>query len=194
VRTTLGISSNAIVFGMVARGIPEKGWSETIQAFHKLPTNSQQERHLILVGESKYLDELQSELTETQLKHIHFTGYADRPESWIQACDVCLLPTYFAGESLPNSVAEYLSLGKPVIATTVGGIPEMLTDGEQLAGILINLDRDGRPSIDSLSNAMLAYIEDRNLTIAHSKQAHLAFEKFKIEHCIVEYEKLFSQF
>ncbi|PSB59044.1 glycosyltransferase family 4 protein [Chamaesiphon polymorphus] len=194
IRRQLKINSDSIIFGMVARGIPEKGWKEAIEAFKLLPATVDRELHLILVGDSQHLQELKAELTADLIDRIHFAGYTERPEAWIQACDVCLLPTYFAGESLPNSIAEYLSLGKPVIATTVGGIPEMLTDREQLAGILIDLDRDGRPSIKSLSNAMLAYIEDRNLLVNHSQQAHLAFEKFRIEHCVLEYEKLFSQF
>jgi L-malate glycosyltransferase len=194
VRKKLEIDSDAIVFGMVARGIPEKGWSEAIQAFQKLPTNTQRKPHLILVGESQHLQDLQSQLTDDELRSIHFTGYTDRPEYWIQACDVCLLPTYFAGESLPNSIAEYLSLGKPVIATSVGGIPEMLNYQEKFAGILVNLDRNGYPSITSLTDAMLTYINNYSVIGSHSKIAQLAFEKFKIEHCILEYKKLFSQF
>jgi L-malate glycosyltransferase len=194
IRRQLKISSNAIVFGMVARGIPEKGWNEALEAFQLLPTTCERELHLILVGDSQHLQNLQAGLTQDQLQHIHFAGYTERPEAWIQACDVCLLPTYFAGESLPNSIAEYLSLGKPVITTATGGIPEMLTEREQLAGILVDLDRDGHPNIQSLTDAMLAYINDRNLLNDHSQLARLAFEKFKVEHCILEYEKLFSQF
>jgi glycosyltransferase involved in cell wall biosynthesis len=57
-RERLGISTQALVFGMVARGIPEKGWQEAIQAFLLLVKDTSVISHLILVGESDYLTEL----------------------------------------------------------------------------------------------------------------------------------------
>jgi L-malate glycosyltransferase len=192
IRQKLDISNDEIVFGMMSRGIPEKGWNEAIQSFSKLSIPKGRV-HLILVGGGKYIEDLQADAIASGVKNIHFIDYTDTPEEWIQACDACLLPTYFAGESLPNSIIEYLALGKPVIATPVGGIVEMLTYETQTAGIIVRLDENGRASISNLADAMLIYIKDKNILESHSRLAHLAFEKFKIEYCIREYRHLFSQ-
>jgi L-malate glycosyltransferase len=192
-RKKLGISDIAFVFGMVARGIPEKGWKETIQAFKLVQSLSDRDIHLILVGGSDYLTELEHELKLQATFNIHFTGYSSDPEYWISSFDVGLLPTYFPGESLPNSVIEYLFAGKPVIATGVGGISEMITHSEQQAGFIVDLSSDGKGDVPKLVDAMLRYIQDVKLFEIHSSLTQKAFEKFKMQTCVEAYEKLFQQ-
>lgn len=191
-RQQLSIHDDAIVFGMVARGIPEKGWTETVQAFQKVLTTTQKEIHLIFVGWSEYLQELKA-LVEHTSPNIHFVGYADRPEDWIQICDVCLLPTYFSGESLPCSVIEYLAQGKPVIATDVGGIPEMLQYDKAYAGTIVPMQFDQKADPEKVAQAMLSYVEQPDLIQVHSDLAILAFEKFRMELCSEAYQQLFEE-
>lgn len=192
-RKQLQISENAFVFGMVARGIPEKGWAQAIQAFELVQAQTEKEMHLILVGDSNYLSFLRQSLDTKLSSVVHFIGYSSEPNYWIEGFDVGLLPTYFPGESLPNSIIEYLSLGKPVIATEVGGILEMITHQEQQAGIIIKLNLEGKADVDLLVKAMLRYVNDPVLLGQHSYSAKQAFEKFKIEPCVESYEKLFAQ-
>jgi glycosyltransferase involved in cell wall biosynthesis len=192
-RRKLEISEEARVFGMVARGIPEKGWAEAVQAFEIVQSLTERRIHLIVVGDSDYLDTLKKSVDEKLSSCVHFVGYSSEPEYWIESFDVGLLPTSFPGESLPNSVIEYLSLGKPVIATEVGGIPEMVNYEGQLAGFLIKLNQDGRADVPSMTDAMLKYISDPNLLEQHSCLAKQAFDKFRIETCTESYESLFRE-
>ncbi len=110
--------------------------------------------------------------------HIHFVGHATDPNFWIEAFNVGLLPTYFPGESLPNSVIEYLSLGKPVIATKIGGILEMLTFEDRQAGCTVDLTSTGVGNISQLAEAMTRYLDKPDLLEEHAELAKQAFKNF----------------
>ena len=181
----------AFVFGMVARGIPEKGWEEAILAFRQAEKEISAPIYLILVGDSPYLQELKKQYASAT---VHFTGYTDHPAQWVQAFDVGLLPTYFPGESLPNTIIEYLALGKPVVATDVGGIAEMIavTGTPEMAGRLIPL-REGKADVNALAEALLQYVRTPQLLREHGQKAPLAFRKFDLEACITNYELLFGE-
>jgi L-malate glycosyltransferase len=193
-RQKLGISEDAFVFGMVARGIPEKGWAEAIEAFYLLKKSEKdREMHLILVGGDDYLSSLQQIWESKLIDSIHFVGYSSEPSYWVQSFNVGLLPTYLIGESLPNSIIEYLILGKPVIATEVGGIPEMMDHNGQIPGFLISLNQDRKADISMMADAMSKYINESELLERHSSLAKQAFEKFKMQTCIEAYELLFEK-
>ncbi|MBK1987103.1 glycosyltransferase family 4 protein [Sphaerospermopsis aphanizomenoides BCCUSP55] len=188
-RKKLGISEDTFVFGMVARGIPEKGWETAITAFKSLAYVNN--IYLILVGSSEYLNKLESEC-KTE-KNIYFVGHASEPFYWIDAFDVGLLPTYFAGESLPNSIIEYLILGKPTIATAIGGIPEMLKFQNRQSGLTIKLNDSHNVDVLELAKAMELYFENRSLLMEHSKNAILNSKRFNISLCAASYEALFNK-
>lgn len=192
-RQKLGIPEDALVLGMVARGIPDKGWAEALQAFAIIQSLAERDIHMIIVGESDYLTSLKQSLDENLSSIVHFVGYSSEPNYWIESFDIGLLPTYFPGESLPNSVIEYLSLGKPVIATEVGGIPEMITHNNETAGFIINLSQDGKADISMMADVMLGYINDPRLLEKHSYLAKQAFEKFNMQTCIDSYESFFQE-
>ena len=189
-RAKLGIGAHDVVFGMVARGIPQKGWHYAIESLQQLSTEFPQ-AHLLLVGSSEYLQELQQKTTNPK---VHFVGFAPNPIDWARLFDVGLLPSYFASESLPNSIAEYLFCSAPVIATRIGEIPRMLeVPGEGLAGVLLEQNGRGLSDPAALTAAMRAYLADAALLAAHRKLAAQCFDKFRMDRCVAAYERLFTQ-
>jgi glycosyltransferase involved in cell wall biosynthesis len=190
-RLKLGISSEAFVFGMIARGIPQKGWSEALEAFEHLCRACDKEVHLIFVGESDYLLTLKKAVSPENLEFIHFAGNTTDPSYWIESFDVGLLPTYFSGESLPNTVSEYLLLSKPVITTDVGGISEMVSYGGEIAGWVLPLSHNGKADPCRIASAMQCYVENPLLVNNHSQIARKASEKFSMEKCVKAYENVF---
>ncbi|MFD2786687.1 glycosyltransferase family 4 protein [Hymenobacter rubripertinctus] len=188
-RAALGIGAEAIVFGMVARGIPEKGWGHAVNSFLALET-AHPELHLVLVGESDYLTHLRQQHPHPRL---HFTGFSRNPIDWVDLFDVGLLPSYFHAESLPNSIAEYLSCGKPVIASRIGEVPAMLASEEGLAGVLLDQANWQLTDPGQLTEAMRAYLTQPALLAEHEQRAPQAFEKFRMKHCLAAYEELFQQ-
>ncbi|AHJ96410.1 glycosyltransferase family 4 protein [Hymenobacter swuensis] len=188
-RAALGIPAEAKVFGMVARGIPEKGWAHAVNSFLALEA-AHPELHLVLVGESDYLTQLRAEHPH---ERIHFTGFSRNPIDWVDLFDVGLLPSYFHAESLPNSIAEYLSCGKPVIASRIGEVPAMLESEAGLAGVVLDQANWQLTDPNQLTEAMRAYLTQPALLVEHQHRAPLAFEKFRMKHCLAAYEDLFQQ-
>lgn len=188
-RAALGIPAAAKVFGMVARGIPEKGWGHAIDSFLALVA-AHPELHLVLVGESDYLTGLRVRYPHPRL---HFTGFSRNPIDWVDIFDVGLLPSYFHAESLPNSVAEYLSCGKPVIASRIGEVSAMLESIDGLAGVVLDQANWQLTDPRQLTEAMRTYLTDAGLLAEHTRRAPLAFEKFRMKYCLVAYERLFQQ-
>jgi glycosyltransferase involved in cell wall biosynthesis len=189
-RAQLGIGEHDIVFGMVARGIAEKGWQYALDSFAQLsPTYPN--AHLVLVGSSDYLSSLQAANINPQ---VHFVGFAPNPIDWVRLFDVGLLPSYFASESLPNSIAEYLFCGAPVVATRIGEIPQMLeVPGQGLAGVLIEQNGRGLSNPDALTAALQVYLTSASLLAQHKALAALCFDKFRMERCVAAYETMFAQ-
>jgi len=189
-RAQLGIGEQDMVFGMVARGIAEKGWRYALSSFAEIQAEFPQ-AHLVLVGSSEYLSELRAANT---VPNVHFVGFAPNPIDWMRLFDVGLLPSYFASESLPNSIAEYLFCGVPVVATRIGEIPQMLAvPGQGLAGMLVEQNGRGLSNPAALTAALRAYLTNTVLLEAHRQLARQCFDKFRMERCVTAYEAIFSQ-
>ena len=176
-----------LVFGMVSRGVERKGWAKAIVAFATLPPGAAE---LVLVGDGPYLDRLRRGPVP---EGVRFAGFSPDPVEWIDGFDVGLLPTEFPHESLPTVVMEYLFCGKPVIATDVGEIGEMLrTPDGGLAGTLLDFDGD-QISTDQLAAAMQAYLDDPALRRRHAALAPAAFAKFDMGKCAAAYARLYAE-
>lgn len=188
-REEIGIGKNDFVFGLVARGIPEKGYEQAINGVNYVNRVLEDKCHLVLVGASEYIDELKNKYAS---EYIHFIDNTTEPLEWIgweNIFDVGLLPSYFKSESMPTAIIEMLFLGKPIIATDIGEIKTMLMDGEDEAGITVPL-KDGRPDQDKLNKAMLAIVKDRKMVEKYKKGAKRLSSRFDIDKCIDAYRKL----
>ncbi|MEZ5050577.1 MAG: glycosyltransferase family 4 protein [Saprospiraceae bacterium] len=185
---TLKKTKASFTFGIVSRAIKEKGWEELILAFLSLKM-TYPDIQLILVGAGPFQRKLQYHYKNDAA--IKFMGHTSSPMDYIREMDVCVLPTYFKGESLPNSIIEYLSEGKPIIATEIGEIRQMLEADGDLAGQLLQLTEKGLV-INDLKDAMEKYIVDFNLVKIHAELARIAFRKFSMEECLRKYGNYFK--
>ena len=185
-RKDINIGDDDLVFGMVARGIWEKGWEVAIEAFKKL---SNDKSHLVLAGWSEYVAKLAKKYE--QQERIHFVGYSDNPLNWIQLFDVGLLPSVY-GESLPNVIVEYLYCGKPSIVSDVGESKLMIEAKGQEAGFVLPV-KNGRVDSALLCDLMEQYVQDQALSVKHGQLAAMAFKKFAMEKCIASYSALYHE-
>ena len=177
-------------FCMVARSNPYKGWEILVKAFIQLNVKFPNTK-LYCVGP---IEGVVEELAEKYSNHekIEFTGYTNSPSDYILKSDVGVLPTYFEGESSPYSVIEYLSCSKPVIATDKGEIRDMLSTNDDIAGLVLQLYDDNKPSVKELMEAMETLMLDKILYEEKVKLTTLAFDKFTIEKCKKEYVELYE--
>lgn len=184
----LGISEGDFVFGISSRAIPEKGWESAILSFLAVEEITKNVC-LILVGSSDFSKTLQKKYNHPK---IHFVGHSYNPLEWVSLFDVGLLPTTLPAESLPNTIIEYLYLGKPVIATAAGSIADMITFENQTCGILINII-DNKPVLQDLTDAMLKLYSDKVFCSLCKEISLKAFKKFSIESCVSKYNEIYQK-
>lgn len=177
---------DGVTFGMVARGVEDKGWHEAVAAARRVRERTGRALRLVLVGDGPALVRLRDE-TQVEPWIVH-AGHQQDTAAWIRGFDVGLLPSCLAEESLPLSVIEYLLCGKPVIATAVGGIPEMLGD----AGLLVSLASDGRADVGALAHVMERMM-DASVRAGLAGRVPQAASVFDLGRCVTAYEELFEE-
>ena len=159
-------------------------------AVNELSKNTNHSIFLHLFGEGEILNQLKDKYAQNA--NITFYGFVLNVIDYLREMDVCLLPSYYHAESMPFSVIEYLSIAKPVIASRIGYIEEMIRVESNLAGFLIEVN-NGRINEEQLQRSMLAYIENPTLIEDHAKLAEKAFKQFDIDNCTARYIKLYTK-
>jgi glycosyltransferase involved in cell wall biosynthesis len=138
-----------------------------------------------IVGEGALREELEERMSRQNLRErIHFAG--EQSQNYVRAalrdCDVFVLASApddrGASDVFPTVIAEAMATGKPVVSTTVAGIPELVANGE--TGLLVP-PRDAR----ALADAMEQLARDENLRLNFGDAGRLRIEqKFTIEKTI----------
>jgi glycosyltransferase involved in cell wall biosynthesis len=151
-REELSIPADAPLVAEVGRLCDVKGQHELIAAVARLPG-----ARVVLVGADleqggAYERTLRDRADELGVAdRVVFAGYRDDAARVVAAADVFALPSWTEG--LPLVVLEAMALGRPVVATTVGGTPELVSDGE--TGLLVP-PRD----IEALTAALKRVLDD----------------------------------
>jgi len=84
--------------------------------------------HLIVIGDGPEREQLRSLAKKHGRGRVHFIGSVDSASKYLKAFDLFVLPS--RKEGLPYTLLEAQAAGIPIVATTVGGIPELIRDGE----------------------------------------------------------------
>lgn len=130
-RQQWGIPSDAIILGSIARLHPTKGLEDLIKAAKQLRDHFPK-LHLLIVGEGPLRSDLEWKLQEA---HLPFTLPGYQPDAFksLPAMDLFILPSLSEGMGLV--LLEAMQAHIPIIATQVGGIPEVIRDGQD--GLLV---------------------------------------------------------
>ncbi len=134
VRAALGIPDQAWVMGSVGRFAPEKAYPFLVRAAAPLLGP---EVRLLIVGDGTEMPAVRAEVAAQQVEAFTcLPGLRDDVPDLLAALDVFVLSSRMEG--LPLVVLEAMASGLPVVATAVGGLPKLLTDGE--TGFLVPVD------------------------------------------------------
>jgi glycosyltransferase involved in cell wall biosynthesis len=176
-REELGVRDGVTLVGMIARVNPQKDY-DTLATAAAVVLAKRTDVQFLVVGDNSIV-----ELNREHYRHVNqrlvdlgiadrfiFTGFRSDVPRIVSALDLFVLCTH--REGLPLSILEAMALGKPVIATSVDGIPEVIEDG--VTGYLHGHERS-----DELADAILRCIEHPELAKKVGDAAR--------EHCRVTY-------
>jgi glycosyltransferase involved in cell wall biosynthesis len=132
-RRQLGVDEGARLVVYVGRLVPEKGLRELLEATAML-SQAHSRVELALIGDGPLRDELDQSARRIAGVPVHLPGAMDASmvARWMAASDLVTLPSYSEGH--PNVLVEALASGRPVVATHVGGIPEVV---DASCGVLV---------------------------------------------------------
>ena len=128
VRDRLAIPNASRIVAAVGRFSPEKGIDVLLEAFAML-VRQVDNVHLVLVGDGQERSALEGQSAGLGIDGmVHFVGHSQTPGDYVAEADLLALPS--RSEGIPNVVLEAMAMGKPVVATSVGGVPEIVDDGQ----------------------------------------------------------------
>jgi L-malate glycosyltransferase len=168
----LGSNNNQIVIGTVARLTIAKGLEYLILAMAKL-VDRYPHLKLIIAGDGELKDSLQQLVQDLGISnHVMLVGYIQDVQNLIYSFDIFVLPAL--QEPFGLVCAEAMSMGKPIIGTAVGGIPEQVIDGE--TGFIV-LPKDVPALVESIDRL----ISDPAMLEDFGRQAYARYqEKFAL--------------
>jgi glycosyltransferase involved in cell wall biosynthesis len=133
VRAPLGLRADDRIVLAVGRLSKEKAHDVLVAAFARAPLARLSNVHLVVAGDGPERTRLRDLVARLGLERVQFIGH--QPDVWpyYQAADVVALPS--DSEGSPIALLEAMAAGKPVVATRVGGVPEIVEHGRN--GLLV---------------------------------------------------------
>lgn len=181
---TLGVGADHLVVGTIARLVWYKGHEELVDAIARVNREHPAVR-LCVVGDGPLRDSLRERAQRTGLDGAaRFLGTI--PQAWrlLPHFDIFVLASRWEGMS--NGLLEAMAAGRPIVATTVGGNPELITDGE--TGLLVPPENP-----EALAAAILRLIRDPALARRLGEAARRRVEReFTLDVMVRRLESLYD--
>ena len=171
-----------MVFGIFARLEEVKGHKFFIESAKKY-LSSENEDMFLIVGDGALKEELQEMAKDTP--QIIFTGYVKDTKELLNITDVNVISS--SSEAMSLAILEAMSLGKPTIATNVGGNPQLVKNDEN--GLLVEYG-----DVSGLSRAFYSLSQDKEKYKFFSKNASgMFYGKFTAEIMVKNLQKLYQE-
>ena len=146
---------------------PEKGFENLIEAAARVCL-VRKDVGFVLVGEGPLEDTLRQHVAQCGLEHrFVFAGFRKDCDTLMPQA-TCLVQSSYT-EGMPNVVLEAMAAGRAVVATSVGGTPELITD--RLTGLLVPPD-----DVEALSQGVLSLLGDAALRLRLGQAARVSVE------------------
>ena len=190
IKRKLNLPYNKIIVLFAGQIIPRKGVQDLLQAWSILPANVSNKAYLVIIGDDlagkgAYRREMEV-LAKKLAVPADFRGFQKNVDEWLEAVDIVTVPSHI--EPLGNATLEAMAHARPVIGAAVGGIPEMIVDGE--TGLLV-------PAQDpkALAEALALLIEDPSLVRRMGQAARRRCEDvFSLERHVENVLRVYERF
>jgi sugar transferase (PEP-CTERM/EpsH1 system associated) len=180
----LGLQPDHVVIGSIARFSLDKDQETLIRAF-KLVYNNNPKVRLVLVGDGETRSKLELLTADLGLADsIVFTGFRSDIVELLRLFSVYVLSSHTEGLSI--SLLEAMSTRRPVVATEVGGNPEIVNDG--INGLLVREN-----DVDHLAESLIKTLSDNIFSERLSKAAReTVVELFSLKTMADHYQRLYQ--
>ena len=184
-REEYGLPGEVQIVGVVARLEHEKGHPTLLEAWPQVVRRVPNAR-LLVVGEGSRREELEAQAAAIGIVDtVVFTGRRDDVPSVTAALDVAVLPSYREAQGL--TILEAMALSRPVVASAVGGIQEMVENGR--TGLLVPPH-----DADSLAAAITRLLTDHAYADMLAKNGHdLVHERFCRKLMVAAIEDIYDE-
>lgn len=170
-RKKYDIDKNDIVIGVVGRLSEQKDPMTTIRVF-KMIKDKFSNAKLMMVGSGELEDEVRSFAKSNNIDNdVIITGWIENVEKYIPAFDIAILPSKWEGFGLV--IVEYMACGKPVVASNVGGIANIIEDGKNGFLCEVGNEKEIYSKIDKI-------LECKDLRENISKRNYIDKDKYDI--------------
>ena len=167
-RQELGLPPDVALIGMISVLRSWKGHATFMEAAAKLLADGRRKVHFVIAGDGPAREEWTQKIALEPWKgHVSLIGHRADVPNVLASLDVLVLPSY-AHEGIPQIILQAQAMARPVVATTIGGIPEVVADG--VTGLLVPpKDADG------LAEKIAAILDDPALadSLGHAARAHI---------------------
>ena len=188
IRSELKINSDTPVIGHVANFRPPKGHLYLIEAARQVCGIFPQARFLLVgeQGDGTILSEVKNKITEYGLdNNVKLLGFRSDVSLLLRVMDIFVLSSISEGH--PLSVVEAMMAARPVVATDVGGLAEIIDNGK--TGYLVEPKNP-----NALAEKLLALLQDRSKAEQiGARGREIANERFSMKSMMQSYEHLYDQ-
>lgn len=182
---TIGIPPDAHVVGAVGNLYAVKGHIHLVRALRQI-VQQRPNVHVVILGRGEEHEALLAEATGLGIAdHLHLLGYCDDVQGWLNTMDVYAMPSL--SEGLPLSLLEAMASTIPVVVTKVGGIPEVISDGE--TGFLVAVG-----DVDALACRIMLLLDQPSLAERMAKAGcSVVQQRFSLETMAGAYSALYQE-
>lgn len=167
----------------IGRFEPEKNHLGLLEAF-ELFLKMRKKAVLHLVGDGKCRGEIESYIDEHNLRDsVVLHGLQPDVYQYLNVADIFVLPSKYEG--FPITLIEAMGTGLPIVASCMGGIPDVICDGK--TGTLTSLNPK------EIAIALARYADDEELRRAHGQNAREASRAFSSRQMAQGYEEIYNQ-
>jgi len=186
IRRELGVAPDDVVIGTAARLEAQKGLDLLIDAT-PLILKTLPKARIVIIGGGSLEDDLRARAAGLGLgDRVIITGYRTDAVDIMRTFDCFVQTSIFEG--MPMALLEAMALEKPIVASAVGGVPEVVEDG--VTGTLLH-DR----SPDTLAAAILHFLVDPAVGKRYGTAGRARYqEHFTAKAMVSQYEKLYERF
>jgi glycosyltransferase involved in cell wall biosynthesis len=183
----LRVPEDAVLLGTVAHLFPRKGYDVMLRALPSILREVPTVHYLIIgTGDRTYEQELKALALRLGIQaRVHFIGFQDDVLPLLSALSLYVHPARMEGFGI--AVVEALAAGKAVVATRVGGVPEVVDD--ERTGLLVPPDEP-----EELTGAILSLLRDeRRRKSMGERGVQVAHERFTVTASVAAIERLYHQ-